>query len=170
MDSKYKTLKYIILSIIILIVVLLILIFIFSGKEILTPEEERYSEEMETLYQEDPEFEADVMFEQLKSDDIYFTVEKMAKSTVTYIKQINGIIDVQKIENKEVTTQGLKLLIDILDKEYIKQYNITEETLEKKLKSNNNFELKINKIYQLEISNQIIYYLVYAKLDNEDFI
>ena len=111
-----------------------------------------------------------VMFEQIKNDDVYFTIEKLLNTTVAYIKQINGIIDVQeKRDDAELIENGIEKFNNILAPEYKEEYNITDEKIREKTSIYDNYELKIDKIYLSEKTNSIFYYLVYATLDDKNF-
>ncbi len=170
MEKKYIILRILICILIVMIITIFILCYIFSkqkspesGKEY---DEEEYTTEAQELY---GDYQPNVKFTQLESNNIYFTVKKMAETVVTYIKQVNGIIGMQTYTEPEVSKEGLEMLTSVLDKSYIDEYNITDKTLLKKVSDYTNYDLKIEKIYLSEASNRINYYLVYATLDNKDF-
>ena len=164
-----QRIKKIIVILIFLIILLCCIIFITT----LTSRKGKATEIIDTELADDtpPEkFNPQVLFQLIETDDVYFTIEKLLNSTITYIKQVNGIIAGQDLkDNPEVIQQGLEMLMNVLDKEYIEQYNITNQELQKKVSIYKKYNLKIDKIYESEESSNIFYYLIYATLDGQNF-
>lgn len=160
--------KFIKISIIILLICILIsgiLFAIIKNKE----KKEIYINEYIAEDKPPEEYIPKKKFEQVKSDDVYFTIKKLISSTLTNMKQVNGIIGFEKYSDNEVAERGLELLKDVLDEIYIKSYNVNVDFIVDKTKKFTNYDLRIDKMYVSEVSAKIIYYLVYATVDEENF-
>ena len=160
--------KFIKISIIILLIWILIsgiLFAVIKNKE----KKEIYIKEYIAEDKPPEEYIPKKKFEQVKSDDVYFTIKKLISSTLTKMKQVNGIIGFEKYSDNEVAERGLELLKDVLDEIYIKSYNVNVDFIVDKTKKFTNYDLRIDKMYVSEVSAKIVYYLVYATVDEENF-
>lgn len=167
-----KIKKYIIILICFIIILLISLLFLFKiieknkiqGK----PQEQgfEFSDEINNQYKK------------ISSYNDYFRVNKIIKTYYNFIQELdgktedfmileteNGYKENQSIINQYVNEQKeqtKKALFGMLGKEYIEEFDVTLDNIEKKLNSYKVNDFIINDIYQAEVTKNINIFFVYG--------
>lgn len=153
---------------IIIIVMFVVILLLFSLINLLKKKDELGTDYGESELEKINTYESNQEIIEVNNKNKYYAIEKILNTYVLYIKQMKGIIDFQKYEDQEVKNQGVSQLYDILDEEYIQEFDIEKEDLQDKIKEYKDYDLKINKMYMYEKTSSINIYFVYASIDNEE--
>ena len=113
-------------------------------------------------------YEPSDKIDKVKNKNKYYAVEKILNTYICYIKETKGIIDFQKYDDETIIEDGVSKLYNILDSEYISEYNISKSNLQNKIKEYSDYDLSIKEMYLYEKNSQINIYIVYAKLGNDN--
>lgn len=160
-----KKFKLAILSIIISIIIIIAIIIVLINKDI---NDNLESDFVETEFEQIDTYESQKEIIQVDNRNKYYALEKILNTYLYYIKEMKGIIDFQKYDDIEVKNDGVSRLYNILDSEYISEFNVKKEKLQDKIKEYSNYKLEIQKMYVYEKSSSINIYFVYFSIDNEN--
>lgn len=160
-----KKFKLAILSIIISIIIIIAIIIVLINKDI---NDNLESDFVETEFEQIDTYEPQEKIIQVDNRNKYYAIEKILNTYLYYIKEMKGIIDFQKYDDIEVKKDGVSRLYNILDFEYISEFNVKKEELQDKIKEYSNYKLEIQKMYVYEKSSSINIYFVYFSIDNEN--
>ena len=130
--------------------------------------EEKGSDFHESEFEKTDTYETGTEITQVKNKNKYYAVEKILNTYIRYIKEMKGIIDFQQYDDDKIREKGVSQLYNILDSEYILEYNIKKSDLQDKIKEYLNYDLNIKRMYLYEKNTSINIYIVYASLGKDD--
>lgn len=158
-----KKISKILVCLVIICVIIVTLIMILKDKQQGTDKiriEDKF--ESNDTYQADNE-----RIKELDNRNKYFAVKKIMEKYIYYIQEMKGIVNSQKYDDTDIMEDGINHLYDILDEEYISEFNVNKSNIQNKIKEYQNYDFEIKKIYMFEKSSNINIYFVYWKLDND---
>ena len=161
-----KKVKGLIISMMIIVIFIIIVIVILKNN--IVKNEELDSGNQEINAETKDTYEAGNKIEKVKNKNKYYAVEKILNTYIYYIKEMKGIIDFQKYNDETIIENGVSQLYNILDSEYISEYNIKKSDLQNKIKEYENYDLNIEEMYLFEKSSAINLYIVYADLGEDN--
>ena len=107
------------------------------------------------------------VFKKVSLPNKYYAVKNILNRYVNYLKEANGVLEEGQDNIVESKEQAIKKMLDILDKQYIDEFKIKKELLQKKIANFDNYILDIDEMYVYELSSNINAFLVYATIDNK---
>ena len=123
---------------------------------------------IEDKFESNDTYQADnERIKELDNRNKYFAVKKIMEKYIYYIQEMKGIVNSQKYDDTDIMEDGINHLYDILDEEYISEFNVNKSNIQNKIKEYQNYDFEIKKIYMFEKSSNINIYFVYLKLDND---
>ncbi len=173
-----KNLKSIIIILSIIIIVVIILMVYFMHQQKSTTIDEQGDIE-ESKYVEGS-YELNHTIEEIESEQEYVIVKYILQEIQVYINYLNYDLSGTRIqfsnenEEKDFLNKYIKQGTDIIKnnimpKEYVEKFNITDEKIYKELAKYANKDIKINDIYVCENSINIKTYIVYSEsLDTKE--
>lgn len=161
-----KKVKGLIISMMIIVIFIIIVIVILKNN--ISQNEELDLGNQEINAETKDTYEVGNKIERVKNKNKYYAVEKILNTYIYYIKEMKGIIDFQKYNDETIIENGLSQLYNILDSEYISEYNIKKSELQNKIKEYENYDLNIKEMYSYEKNSAINIYIVYANLGEDN--
>lgn len=161
-----KKVKGLIISMMIIVIFIIIVIVILKNN--ISQNEELDLGNQEINAETKDTYEVGNKIERVKNKNKYYAVEKILNTYIYYIKEMKGIIDFQKYNDEAIIENGVSQLYNILDSEYISEYNIKKSDLQNKIKEYENYDLNIEEMYLFEKSSAINLYIVYADLGEDN--
>ena len=161
-----KKVKGLIISMMIIVIFIIIVIVILKNN--ISQNEELDLGNQEINAETKDTYEVGNKIERVKNKNKYYAVEKILNTYIYYIKEMKGIIDFQKYNDETIIENGVSQLYNILDSEYISEYNIKKSDLQNKIKEYENYDLNIEEMYLFEKSSAINLYIVYADLGEDN--
>lgn len=146
--------KIILLVTIITVIIIILCICILS---IIKKEERLGSDKYVTEYEQTDVYKSELQLKKIDNKNKYLVIEEIFSTYLTYIQSINKDITVYTPE------EALGALIQMLDKQYVKEMNITQEKLKKYAEQyKGKIDYYIDDIYIYDKTSNIDIFIVYA--------
>ena len=179
--EKIKKLIFIFLGLMIILILSLVILYMYQKKEENSDETEKGNKG--TSFEQYAN-----TFKEVDNKNEYFAIKNIINKYFLYVQQINGdiFIDESKLQNSKTDTinnlknEGINFIKDVLDDEYKKEFNISDEFIlddvKKFTKSSGKYDqigisynINIDKIYRIELIKDQNIFLVNALIDDKEF-